>query len=485
MIDTKALRQKILDLAIRGKLVEQDSNDEPASLLIARIKAEKEQLIKEKKIKKEKPLPPIKADEIPFQIPNGWEWVRLVDGCLKEIKRGKSPKYIDKSETLVFAQKCNTKYDGIHMELALFLDEINLGKYSEFEFMQNGDTVINSTGTGTLGRVGIFFEEDNPRGLKIVPDSHVTVIRGAKELEPYYVYSFLKLNQSRLEKMGEGTTNQKELKPISIKQLMIPVPPYEEQKRIVAKIEELFAQVDAIEKAQNDLVELKKIAKQKVLDLAIRGKLVEQDPNNEPASLLIARIKAEKEQLIKEKKIKKEKPLPPIKADEIPFQIPNGWEWVRLGDIIQLVSGQDFNSSLYFDEPHEHSVLYITGASNIENNRVIINRWTDTPKSIAIKDDLLIVCKGSVGKTAYLEEEKAHMARQIMAVRMIYGLDRFYIGTAIHAKVDDIVRSQKGIIPGIERSTMLNLAISLPPIKEQKRIVAKIEELFEQIDLIR
>ncbi|WP_304805483.1 restriction endonuclease subunit S, partial [Dubosiella newyorkensis] len=227
-----------------------------------------------------------------------------------------------------------------------------------------------------------------------------------------------------------------------------------------------------------------KALRQKILDLAIRGKLVEQDPNNEPASLLIARIKAEKEQLIKEKKIKKEKPLPPIKADEIPFQIPNGWEWVRLGDIIQLVSGQDFNSSLYFDEPHEHSVPYITGASNIENNRVIINRWTDTPKSIAIKDDLLIVCKGSVGKTAYLEEEKAHIARQIMAVRMIYGLDRFYIGTAIHAKVDDIVRSQKGIIPGIERSTMLNLAISLPPIKEQKRIVAKIEELFAQVDAI-
>ena len=260
-------KSKILDLAIRGQLVPQDPDDEPASVLLERIRAEKEELIKQGKIKRDKKesvifrgednsyYEKVGSDaicidaEIPFEIPDTWEWMRLESCCIKEIRRGKSPKYIDESGTLVFAQKCNTKYSGIDVRLALFLDESILGRYPNDEYLQDGDVVINSTGTGTLGRVGIYHTTDNHRGLPIVPDSHVTVIRAAHGIQSIYVYAFMKANQSKLEKEGEGSTNQKELKPLTLKEMLIPIPPYSEQERIVATITTAFSIISAVEKS--------------------------------------------------------------------------------------------------------------------------------------------------------------------------------------------------------------------------------------------
>ena len=260
-------KSKILDLAIRGKLVPQDSNDEPASVLLERIRAEKEELIKQGKIKRDKKESIIfrgddnsyyeKIDddircideEIPFDVPDNWSWCRLENCCSKEIKRGKSPKYSYVGSTLVFAQKCNTKYDGINIDLALYLDEAILKKYSDDEYMQDGDTVINSTGTGTLGRVGIYRFSDNIKNSPIVPDSHVTVIRTYNCINSDYVYVFLKALQSELEKMGEGSTNQKELKPLTLKQLLIPLPPIQEQKLIIHYINKFYSRFYNIEKS--------------------------------------------------------------------------------------------------------------------------------------------------------------------------------------------------------------------------------------------
>ena len=188
-------------------------------------------------------------DELPFEVPENWSWCRLENCCSKEIKRGKSPKYSDAGNTLVFAQKCNTKYDGINIDLALCLDESILNKYSDDEYMQDGDTVINSTGTGTLGRVGIYKQSDNTKNSPIVPDSHVTVIRAYKCINSDYIYIFLKALQSELEKMGEGSTNQKELKPLTLKQLFIPLPSIQEQERIMCLIVTLFNSLDQIEKS--------------------------------------------------------------------------------------------------------------------------------------------------------------------------------------------------------------------------------------------
>ena len=188
-------------------------------------------------------------EELPFDIPENWAWVRLQTCCQKEIKRGKSPKYTESSGTLVFAQKCNTKYDGINMDLALYLDESTLVKYPDDEYMHDKDTVINSTGTGTLGRVGIYRRTDNRREMPVVPDSHVTVIRANNEISAEYIYHFLKAYQQELEKLGEGSTNQKELKPLTLKNLIVALPPYAEQERIIEIITAAFEIMTNIEKS--------------------------------------------------------------------------------------------------------------------------------------------------------------------------------------------------------------------------------------------
>ena len=262
-------KDKILDLAIRGQLVPQDPNDEPASVLLDHIRAEKDELVKQGKIKRDKKESIIFKgednsyyeklgedvrcidEEIPYDIPDSWEWVRLKNCCIKEIRRGKSPKYTAKSNTLVFAQKCNTKYNGIDIGLALYLDESTLGRYPNEEYMHDSDVVVNSTGTGTLGRIGFYRTTDNIPGLPIVPDSHVTVIRGFRSIRAFYLYIFMKANQSVLEKKGEGSTNQKELKPITLKEMLVPMPPASEQQRIENAIITAFSFVEMIEKSLN------------------------------------------------------------------------------------------------------------------------------------------------------------------------------------------------------------------------------------------
>lgn len=211
-----------------------------AADLLKQIRAEKARLIKEKKIKKPKPLPAITDDEKPFDIPDSWEWVRLGDIVSKDIKRGKSPKYTSKSQVLVFAQKCNTKRGEIDLTLSKYLDDTILEKYPLSEFLQNKDIVINSTGVGTMGRVGMYHDADNRNQLRIVPDSHVTVIRLLSNLLPEYAFYVLKTYQQKFEQAGDGSTKQKELRPYVIATTLFPLPPLDEQYRIVAKLERLL-----------------------------------------------------------------------------------------------------------------------------------------------------------------------------------------------------------------------------------------------------
>lgn len=232
------MKKSLLQYAIEGKLVPQRKEEGTAKDLLAEIRTEKARLVKEKKIKKSKPLPAITDDEKPFDIPDNWEWVHLDDIVIKDIKRGKSPTYTVKSNILVFAQKCNTKKGYIDLSLAKFLDEEKFKKYPATEYMINDDIIINSTGTGTLGRVG-FFQKENLDDV-IVPDSHVTIIRTSKNSYARYVFYVLKANQPIFERMGEGSTKQKELRPSSLASFVIPLPPLAEQHRIVAKLEELL-----------------------------------------------------------------------------------------------------------------------------------------------------------------------------------------------------------------------------------------------------
>ncbi len=248
----EALKKSILQEAVQGRLVPQNSDDEPASVLLEHIRAEKQALIKAGKIKKDKhesviitrdkiPYEIIDgkerciAHEVPFEIPESWCWCRLNDIALKEIRRGKSPVYAEKSSILVFAQKCNVKLGGINISLAKCLSESAISKYPQEEYMQDSDIIVNSTGTGTLGRIGFYTNDDNPNDIPIVPDSHVTIVRVDKAISRY-IYYVLKYYQPILEKAGEGSTKQKELKPDRIKELFIPLPPLDEQNRIVDTI---------------------------------------------------------------------------------------------------------------------------------------------------------------------------------------------------------------------------------------------------------
>ena len=302
------LRSSVFQFAVQGKLVEQHSEEGTGEELFQQIQAEKQALINAGVFKKDKPLPKITEDEIPFDIPDAWRWVRLDDVVTKSIKRGKSPTYAAKSGTLVFAQKCNTKAGYIDLDIALFLDESKLEKYPKEEFMQDKDIVINSTGNGTLGRVGVYRDTDNPRNLPIVPDSHVTVIRATQSVATEYVYYVLKYYQPYMEKLGTGSTNQTELSANVVRAMLFPLPPLAEQKRIVAKLEEILPLIDRYEVAWNKLEEFNKRfpgdMQKSILQLAIQGKLVEQRPEEGTGEELFQQIQAEKQALIKAGKIK-------------------------------------------------------------------------------------------------------------------------------------------------------------------------------------
>ncbi len=219
--------------------------------------------------------------------------------------------------------------------------------------------------------------------------------------------------------------------------------------------------------------------KNSILQLAIQGKLVEQRPEEGTAAELYKQIQAEKQELIKAGKIKKEKPLPQIPEDEVPFEIPESWMWVRLNTVISLLSGSDLTPDQYNSQ--KIGIPYITGASNIEGNSLIINRWTEHPKNIAQCGDLLLTCKGTVGKTTILTEKEVHIARQIMAITPVL-VNTVFIQRFIECQIDSLKSKAKSMIPGIERDNVLKLAFPLPPLAEQKRIVAKIEELLPLIE---
>jgi len=227
--------------------------------------------------------------------------------------------------------------------------------------------------------------------------------------------------------------------------------------------------------------------KNSILQMAVQGKLVSQDPNDEPASVLLERIRKEKEQLIKDGKIKKNKKESYIFRgadnlhyervgkdvrcieDELPFEIPDSWQWCRFNQLLKLTSGQDLTADKFNSACK--GTPYITGASNLENGSVIINRWTTEPKSFAYSGDLLLTCKGTIGKLAFLTVEKAHIARQIMSIASPYKIDLCYIKIILELDIINLKAKAKSMIPGISRDDVLSILIPVPPINEQNRIV--------------
>lgn len=280
------------------------------------------------------------------------------------------------------------------------------------------------------------------------------------------------------------------LRQINIKDLRtirLSLPPLAEQHRIVAKIEELLPKVEEYGKAQEALdklnAELPERLKKSILQEAITGKLVPQDPNEEPASVLLDKIRKEKAKLVKEGKLKKKDLIEtPISKEEIPFEIPESWEWCSLGNVVSLLSGRDLTPQDYNDS--KDGIPYITGASNFDGSSLIINRWTLKPVTISKFGDLLITCKGTIGTMTFNTIGNIHIARQVMAISP-YVIDIKYIKYYLVRKVYELEKKAKSIIPGISREDILTAQIPLPPLAEQHRIVAKIEELLTKIDKLK
>ena len=506
------LKNSILQMAVQGKLVPQDPNDEPASVLLKRIRVEKEQLIKEGKIKKEKNpslifrgadnLPYEKigrnepvciADEVPFDIPQSWEWVRF--GMISTYSYTKKK---------INAQNADPKMWGLDLEDiekgGRLLDQKTVGERKAV-----GDKTIFDSGD-------ILYSKLRPYLLKILvaPDCgictpEIVPFKVFGNIVPDYIVAFLKCPY--VNTVINSVTYGVKMPRVGTKtmtELLVPIPPLSEQKRIIKKLCEVEPLADNYTEAYVQVAKLNQefpeLLKKSILQEAIQGKLVSQDPNDEPASILLDRIRSEKQRLIREGKIKKDKhesiifrrdnshyeKLDGIERcidDEIPFEIPESWEWARLGQIISLLSGTDFKPEEYNDKCN--GIPYITGASSLSENGVLINRWTEMPKIIVNYGDILLVCKGSgYGKTVICDIEKAHIARQIMAIKKFSTLDMLYIRLFLQANFNQIKSKGQGVIPGIDRNSVMNMLFPIPPLAEQKRIVEKQRELFDKISLI-
>lgn len=470
MIDTKALRQKILDLAMHGKLVEQDPKDEPASVLLEKIKLEKEQLIEDKKNKKEKPFPEIYKKEIPYEIPKNWEWVRLGNIILKTIGGGtpskSNPNYWNgdipwasvkdfKGETLLATKDFITE-EGLFNSSSNYIEKDNL-------------IVVTRM---AVGKIAI-----NKIDMAINQDLRALIIN-ENILKKFIFYIY-----PRIQFEMKGIT----VKGITITELLnkpLALPPLSEQKRIVDKIEELFALIDVIEAKQTEYSNLAMQLDKKVLDIAMCGKLVGQDPTDESASVLLDKIKKEKEQLIKEKKINKEKSLPEISEEEAPFEIPESWKWTRLGKISTKIQYG------YTDSAKQQGDAKFLRITDIQDGRV---NWSKVPychindsklSDLRLEENDILIARtgGTIGKSFLVKEirEKAVFASYLIRIRLaersLSEYVDFFLDSPLYWKLLEEISYGTGQ-PNVNGTNLSKLFIPLPPLEEQNRIVAKIERI--------
>ncbi|MDN5554167.1 restriction endonuclease subunit S [Prevotella sp.] len=479
-----------------------------------RIRTEKERLIKEKKIKRSKNESIIYCgednsyyekftdgtvkcidDEIPFEIPNGWVWERLgniatINGG-KRIPAGNSLSTIDTGHTYI--RVADMKNGTV---ITNDIHYISNDIYEQIKDYTISKDNLYITVAGTIGSIGEVPQELDNANLTENADKIVFY----QIHKRFLLYALTSDTIQSQVKSCTTKVGQPKLAIIRIQNFLIPIPPIKEQKAISSMVDRLLLTINKYDQNQYELDKLntsiKSRLKKSVLQEAIQGKLIFQDPNDEPASVLLERIRTEKKHLIKEKKIKRDKNESVIFkgddnlyyekigsksyniTDEIPFEIPNNWAWVRICSVINLLSGRDLGPSQY--NVKSLGIPYITGASNFTNGTIIINRWTNTPVTISHKGDLLITCKGTIGKMAFNQMGDIHIARQIMAIEPHF-ISIEYLHFFLSFSVEELEANANSMIPGISRTTILGHLLPIPPIKEQFRIVEKINMLLEKL----
>jgi type I restriction enzyme S subunit len=534
----KKLRELILELAVRGKLVPQDPNDEPASELLKRIAAEKAELVKQGKIKKQKPLPEISEDEKPFELPVGWEWTSLAE--ISEINPKIEVTDDDQEVSFVPMPCVSTRFDGMHEQEIKKWIEVKKG-YTHFS--NNDIALAKITPCFENSKAAIF------RGLKNGVGVGTTELHVARpcsgELNLQYILlnikspNFLRIGESRMT----GSAGQKRVPKTFFESYPLPFPPITEQIRIVEKFSQLMTICDQLEQqsltsleAHSQLVETllatltasqnaEELAenwarisqhfdslftteasidalKQTILQLAVMGKLVPQDPNDEPASELLKRIEQEKSQLVKEGKIKKQKPLPPVSEDEKSFKLPMRWEWCRIGDIIENIDAGWSPACSPEPSPNEETwgVLKTTAVQTLEyreqENKVLPNSKEPRPQYEVKVGDILITRAGPknrVGISCLVEQTRGKLMISDKIIRFHLISDYIsakYISLCLNCGVtaEYLESSKSGMAESqmnISQDNLKFAPVPLPPSRIQLKIISSVECFFSACDHLK
>lgn len=523
----KKLRELILELAVRGKLVPQDPSDEPASELLKRIAAEKARLVAEGKLKKQKPLAEITNEERPFELPAGWEWSQL-GRISSDVQYGFTASANHQSGEPLLLRITDIQNDGVNWDTVPGC-EISPSEIAGYE-LKNGDIVIARTG-GTIGKSYLVS------GLthSAVFASYLIRIGRLDAIYPDFTKVFLGSQfywkQLYANSMGTGQPN---VNGTALKGLLIPLAPMEEQHRIVAKVDELMALCDRLEAQQTDaesahslLVQAlldnltqtsdptdfaanwQRLAehfhtlfttessidalKQTLLQLAVMGKLVQQDPDDEPASELLRRIAVEKSRLVAQGKVKKQKPRAEIGEEEKPFELPKNWVWSRLGSqVIDSGAGWSPSCESRPREGLEWGVLKVSavswGAYNSEENKALPANLEARPEHEVAEGDFLVSRANTaalVARSVVVEKTPSRLmlSDKIVRLKLTDRCDRRYVNlvnSAPHARqyYAQVAGGTSSSMKNVSREQILNLPIALPPLAEQQRIVAKVDQLM-------
>ena len=472
------LKLSILQSAFQGKLTGECVPNETADDLYQQIQSEKQRLISEKKIKKEKPLPEISADEIPFDIPDNWRWCYVGDLFLHNTGK---------------AQNSSGSTNGIIRKFIttsnLYWGEFDFTKVKEMPFtdtelerctVKKGDLLVCEG--GDCGRSAVWDYDE-----EVCIQNHVHRLRPYRDVNIYYFYYlfYLYKNTGRLRGRGvaiQGLSNE------AIHKVVLPLAPLEEQHRIVAKIEELLPYVDryatAYEKLEQFNAKFPEDMKKSILQYAIQGKLVEQRPEEGTAEELFARILEEKQRLIAEKKIKKEKPLPEITEDEKPFDIPESWKWCRLSDIINVRDGTH-DSPKYVPEgiPLVTSKNLSNGMIDYGNVKYITQEDADkiNARSMVDDDDILFAMIGSIGNPVLVKKDREFCIKNMALFKKFADTDismQYMYWFFFYAQYKLKKEASGGVQAFISLSRFREYLVPLPPYEEQIRIANKIEQIL-------
>ena len=432
-------------------------------------------------------------DEVPFDLPDSWAWERLSN--LASFSGGKTPstsrsEYWDGDILWVTSKDMKSKY--------ITSSQLRLSALGAEQMqMYQPDTLLLVTRSGILRHtlpVAILKE-----CATINQDLKAIILYMPQLAE--YIYVCLKgMETQLLLKYTKSGTTVENVNFNEFQKVLLPIPPIQQIDRIMSSTGSAESVVSTIEDDKVALADYVIKAKSKILNLAIRGQLVPQDPADEPASVLLERIRAEKEELIKQGKIKRDKKESVIFrgednsyyekvgdkveniSDEIPFELPDGWFFVRLKELWELISGRDLSPSEY--NADGVGIPYITGASNFVDGKVELARWTTSPQVITEAGDLLLTCKGTIGGMAFNDFGNAHIARQIMAIRNTFALNSEYLALCMRFYINAIKDAAKGLIPGISREDILNLILPVPSPNYQAKIVERVAEVTNILSAI-